>query len=363
LNLVVRSGESFVMNCRWAKSSSNSPSNEEEESIEWYHAPVGSSEQKINNEYRIVNTIFNGTTLNGDITGQRLMVPSAQKQHAGTYTCTQMMNITGKMQVEKASAQLVVLAADPVCEMKSDSTQIENGVFQIHCILSYAGSLAPAMSWRLANGNDKSKERALNVVPDITQTEGMTLSKFIIVADSSLNGCRFICETVFNVSSTVSDPKAADNIPSYNYTWKSSYVEVFYGPRDLSVVPAGDVFYPDDRLTCMADGNPNPSVVWLNLESKDVTVGPTITIMDSMTRDQPYEFLCRATNPTTNRTQEIKTRFAVKQRCTNNDSKILKILLVVTLAVSAVIIASLSVYIAVTKRKSCQGGATLERFR
>lgn len=108
MNLVVRSGESVEMSCRW---DNESTSHEHSKSIDWYHTPVGSStEYKINDEDQIVNSIFSGSILNGDIIGQKLKIVSAQKQHAGLYTCTSMVvGKDGSMDIDKAAAHVVFL--------------------------------------------------------------------------------------------------------------------------------------------------------------------------------------------------------------------------------------------------------------
>src|SRR6218665_923916 len=126
----------------------------------------------------------------------------------------------------------VLKAADTVCQMRSNVIQAEYGVFEVCCMLSYAGSLIPTMNWRLANGN-RLIERALNVTPVIS--ENSAISTLTLVADSSLNGSRFICETVFDILSTKSNPTVANNTPGYNYTWTSSFVQVHCKLRSISI--------------------------------------------------------------------------------------------------------------------------------
>lgn len=106
LNLVVRSGEPIELSCRWDAASSS-----QDDTIEWYHTPIGStSESKINYGHEIVNVNFKGATLNGNITGQKLKITLAQKQHAGLYTCTSMIvDKNGSMSVETAASHVVFL--------------------------------------------------------------------------------------------------------------------------------------------------------------------------------------------------------------------------------------------------------------
>lgn len=118
----------------------------------------------------------------------------------------------------------VLKAADPVCEIRRGAVVIENNVFEICCMLSNTGSLLPAMKWRMANGSNKLKERALNVTSATSKTDA--ISTLTMVADYTLDGSRYICETVFEVSSQKSNPKVSNNTPSYNYTWMSSYIQV-----------------------------------------------------------------------------------------------------------------------------------------
>lgn len=62
------------------------------------------------------------------------------------------------------------------------------------------------------------------------------------------------------------------------------------GPRNLSIVRL------EDRLLCVADGNPNPTYKWTNFEANISTYGPVHLLNYTMESNRNYTIQCEATN-------------------------------------------------------------------
>src|SRR6218665_928008 len=53
----------------------------------------------------------------------------------------------------------------------------------------------------------------------------------------------------------------------------------------------------NDKLYCVADGNPNPTCIWIDLDtSKEVSKGCLLLIDEKMRRDKMYNYECRTEN-------------------------------------------------------------------
>lgn len=66
-------------------------------------------------------------------------------------------------------------------------------------------------------------------------------------------------------------------------------------PRNLKIVPTQPIYYPADKIYCLADGKPTPSYQWTNLDSGTVIQKPVLVISKDMV-DKNYTFVCTARN-------------------------------------------------------------------
>ena len=71
-------------------------------------------------------------------------------------------------------------------------------------------------------------------------------------------------------------------------------VTVEDGPRILQLA-SRPIYHPGDSFRCSADGNPEPTYNWKDLDNGTVTKGSVLVISEEMANDN-YTFQCTATN-------------------------------------------------------------------
>ena len=69
------------------------------------------------------------------------------------------------------------------------------------------------------------------------------------------------------------------------------------GPQRIQITPRAESYSPNDKLYCSADGNPNPSCTWIDLDANmEVAKECLFLINEYATRDQVYNYQCKAEN-------------------------------------------------------------------
>lgn len=63
----------------------------------------------------------------------------------------------------------------------------------------------------------------------------------------------------------------------------------------MGINPNHTIVNPGDRITCSADGNPEPMYQWKDLINGTVTEGAVLVISEEMA-DNNYTFQCTASN-------------------------------------------------------------------
>lgn len=365
-NLAVVEGENMTITCQ---------TNSKNIAIEWEFYPIvvdkNTPKQQTQETFFFINRgpdvkkEFSEFTLSGNPKGQFLTVDYARLKHAGLYKCTS----NGR----RTAAELIVLDSNPECNTKKTLTDEHHGYMDMVCTIVYRGHMPPEMEWRLEGREHKnasavsSKEiREISIIDPTLNTLTSTLRVAV-----NTNSHRFSCATFFKAASSARYSFAATNAPEYNFTWISPAVNAFYGPRNVKVTPNKQIFYPDDRLVCSADCNPDPDFEWRDVETEEVVRGQVLFIRSSWIRDRPYIFRCTARNPMTNAenhsdpitltVKEMSESVAGLTVAVTVGAPGLNVMLTVSVSAAALfisiaIVSSLSIYIVVTRRRSVAAG-------
>ena len=108
----------------------------------------------------------------------------------------------------------------------------ESNTIEVTCRVEYRGNWPPAMRWR------QNKRRVITTGVDIETVPNRSVtSRFSVVATSNMSGSVFSCTLFFSAADKPSNT-SANNVPEYNYTWKSPTLSVLcrYIYKMLSVL-------------------------------------------------------------------------------------------------------------------------------
>jgi len=200
VNTAALAGDEAVLSCI----------SDSSDSLHWYFSPTGQPP---------LSTIVNSCALNPAFadkyslrnigTGQcDLVVLSAARDLAGIYACQALFE-------GAPTAQLVVVASDPVCSVDNlDPTGGEN--VSLTCEVLYTSNLSPMlMSWTDSEGQP--------VESRTVHGDGITTSYLVVRATTPMVPS-YTCKTNFSVP--INPPSSASNAPQYDYSWVSPVLTV-----------------------------------------------------------------------------------------------------------------------------------------
>ena len=94
--------------------------------------------------------------------------------------------------------------------------------------------------------------------------------------------------------------KISDLLILTTYKFNCKYMTVLAKVHGVVIKPVRTSYYMDEELTCKADGNPEPTYRWTNLETGHMSYGPTLAlrsdILSTTTSGQNFSFRCTAMN-------------------------------------------------------------------
>jgi hypothetical protein len=157
-------------------------------------------------------------------------------------------------------AELVVLGSHPQCRttISPDGSLIELNFYAAECMLEYSGGMAPLMSW---TGPEPFSHDY--VVGETTVSASMTF-----YATRGHESAPFSCRTNFT-EKLDQPPEHASNAPSYENTYSTAPITVFWPPTDALIIPIRPAYVVGDVVTCITDGNPEPAYQWTNMRTLD----------------------------------------------------------------------------------------------
>lgn len=358
-NMAVVVGSRMTMTCQVDPSAVRS--------VDWYFTGFGRHDRRLINRGGAVSKAnFDEFAVDGAVPGQRLTTESVRLQHAGLYTCS----VTDRSSESNvvASAQLTVLASNPVCAAETTIVR-ENDTIEMSCVVNYSGSWEPVIEWKQhVTPNDVTGSVVTDGRSDTIVRGNAVTGRVLIRANINRPNSRYSSRTFFR--SFVHRLNAtATNVPDYAYSWTSPVVQVTFGPNDLVVRPRDTrtTFNPGNQLNCSASANPAAVIRWKNLETGEVVHGPEFVVTDSMARSEPHRLVCIARNSVTgtevsseaiNMTVQFSRQICGTSLLQNHASSSSSssgqnflVVIIIVAGTAVIIIASLVVYAVYLKRK------------
>jgi hypothetical protein len=87
----------------------------------------------------------------------------------------------------------------------------------------------------------------------------------------------------------------ADNVPTWNHTYRATPLSVSWGPDGLEATPIKASYEVGDVITCTAAANPAASFQWQNMRTQSFYLTHTYTVTEDM-RGYTDQLRCQAQN-------------------------------------------------------------------
>jgi len=270
LNTAVEVGTNATLDCKYGPTD-----------INWIYTPAG--------QVGGLNVVVNCVVLPGvqdqfavdkSDGGCGLMLLSSQFYHGGHYTCQE-----SSLATIPSASEVIVLGSSPQCSVNATDGEIDEGdIVRMSCKVNFTGNMFPRMDWREVGG------------PEIDATTNLT-SNYIeshidVIATPPLLQPHLM-RFYFNPPPPPQPPfinNPALNAPEYERTVITSLLRIRYCPRSTTITP--DYIYAGEMLTCESDSFPPPTYEWTNVNTGEVTQGPTVTV----DTEGPQSYRCEASN-------------------------------------------------------------------
>lgn len=174
----------------------------------------------------------------------------------------------------RGTAELIVLASDPVCEefFTVTGSVIEGRYYTQECEVTYKGGLAPNMTWTGPGNYDLTES--------VTADQVWTMTAFTAVRQSE--GGRFQCVTKFFLPPALPSD-AATNVPDYEHVFTGMTLVVNWPPSNMEAEPIKTIYEVGDQITCSADSKPPATYRWTNMRTQVTNpAGAVFTVTEDM---------------------------------------------------------------------------------
>jgi len=214
-----------------------------------------------------------------------LEISSLKLTDGGTYMCGDLNDNPPNRYV--AQAELVVLGSDPVCRttIPPDGSLMELNFYAAECVVEYSGKMAPLMIW----------EGPEPFAQDYVSGENTVSTTMTLYATRDHASAPFRCRTNFT-ERLDQPPEFATNAPSYEHTFSTAPINVYWPPRDPLVIPIRPAYVVGDVVSCITDGNPEPEYQWTNMRTlQQLPPGQHFVVVEYMV-GYNQSMRCRAVN-------------------------------------------------------------------
>lgn len=332
------------------------------DSVDWYFTAFRSVDRSlVSRGEQVFNNFKEFSVATRSVSGQELTLESARMTHAGIYACSVFQALSnGTGRTIESTAHLTVLETVPECRM--NETIVKEGDYvHIECRVKFNGSLVPVMQWYAHRAGDDDDDKGFVMKDGHSQTivqENTVTSAARIVVDYRLNNSSYSCHVYFQPPSQPFIVNAS-NAPRYNYTWNSPFLQVHFGPKEMTILPRKNTYEPGDALICDAKSSPTPRFEWKNLETKEIIEGPELIIRSSMKSQQQHSFNCKARNDLTDKeltSDSIVFQVSSNERIVGVSLETFMLIAVSVSVVFVIFVVVLVVYIVYLKKRGNRRG-------
>lgn len=173
--------------------------------------------------------------LRGDVDNEFTLVMNATEETARRYICEEPG-------YQRVSAELVVLASDPVCSIVQVIASDDYFQVEMQCTIRYWGNWSPTMDWTKSSEILSENSIGSAQITEITESVRTMMDKGISKSLLIITGKRhevllvYNCTTRFKVDQKPTYTTAA-NIPDYAFTWSSPAITISPDTLSPSFVP------------------------------------------------------------------------------------------------------------------------------
>ncbi|ELU16796.1 hypothetical protein CAPTEDRAFT_225183 [Capitella teleta] len=204
-----------------------------------------------------------------------LHVDGITTDQGGIFVCQDLRQPS----VTPKTASVVVLGSDPVCSLTPENP-VEGENVTLNCQILSAGQWMPSMEWTGPQGVIPMQELIVE-----KETHRLSVS-YRVEASRNMDFTLFNSRTFFN--------KPTQEPLPYSFSHHFHALQVQYPAGVLTVDPIKDVYNPGDRVACVSDGYPTPTVEWRDDKSILRCQGSVLLITKEM--EGHREFSCFATS-------------------------------------------------------------------
>jgi hypothetical protein len=246
--------------------------------IYWNTVDVNGKATFLSSGSAMLNNVGGRYSVNVTINGEcRLTITGLQLSDAGEFSCQE--SVDGRPQIKRAVLSVLESAPSLVSNVSLSSEIVEGDIVNISCSVKYSSKSQAVVS--------------LNASGQLVQSStNITKLSTLVTARRQEPFGPFKCIVTFQLLNDDSGELATNLVQSENISTAAK--DVLYTASNLKLSPDVTLFRPGVSVTCLAEGNPEPTYQWLRrTDNATMPTGQVLTINESS--DTRYQ--CFASNP------------------------------------------------------------------
>jgi hypothetical protein len=266
INVAVRLGDVIEMECQTV--------NYIQSRVHWFEFVTTAIGQMISDNAQILSSHPNANRyriLQPTLNHFHLEIRDIQLADGGSYVC--LDGNSGPPANYAGQAEIVVIVGEPNCttQVPDNGAVIEGQNYTTQCQIYYRGNLAPTMTW---TGPEPFYSAIITNDDDV-------YAGILFTVNRDMDTRAYRCTT--NFTRPVGVPGGvADNAPAYEHIHQAGQLFVYWGPKNIYVVPLKPTYDVGDQVTCYADAFPPPFYQWQDMRTLEFFSTQTFTVTASM---------------------------------------------------------------------------------